>query len=153
LKELLNVLQGKSYTVGGQNRPGAIGNWTKHARSANAVPTIDDVDAWAEMWTSWWISLQPATRQGAELLRDVNAGESWADIKKGSINGFYNVMVSLSWWMCALRTDQDREKFALILQDVVWVLGKMLGDQQTTSAKRTLDEVDDPNVPESGPKR
>jgi hypothetical protein len=111
------------------------------------VPVINDVSSWAETWTAWWISLQPASRRGEALLRDVTADEAWAETKKGSINGFYNVVVTLSWWMQAIKTEQDMSIFTVMVRDVDWVLKQMLSSVPSSSKHgrddSDLDSIDD----------
>lgn len=58
-------------------------------------------------------------------------GETWAETKKGGLNGFYNVVVSLSWWMTAVKTDPERAEFDAALADALWVLNQMVDRRQS----------------------
>jgi hypothetical protein len=80
----------------------------------------------------WWFSLQPVAREGEKLLRAMDADEQWVETKKGTINGFYNVVVSLGWWLKALKTDVDRANFDSILDDVLWVANQMVRNPDGT---------------------
>jgi hypothetical protein len=132
--------QGKSLIISGKGRPAEIAAWTKNARSPSAVPNIEDVTSWGKCWMAWWISLQPASRMGAELRREIDASELWSETKKGSINGFFNVVVSLSWWMRALTTDEESSEFLTTIKDVLWVLDCMLEPNTTKRRRGTSDD-------------
>ena len=105
---------------------------------------IADVGEWAKSWRMWWVSLQPESREGEKLLQVVGSDECWAETKKGGINGFYNVVVSLGWWLVAITTDGERDEFATVLADVVWVMNHMLVSCQPVdrTAKRSHEDVE-----------
>ena len=105
---------------------------------------ISDVSEWAKSWRSWWISLQPESREGEKLLRAVGSDEHWVETSKGGINGFYNIVVSLGWWLVAIKTDCERDEFATILADVLWVLNHMIVNCQPANhtAKRSHEDVE-----------
>jgi hypothetical protein len=146
--------QGKAYTIGGKDRPSEIAKWIQHARSQAGVPTIEDVDSWRESWVRWWISLQPVTRQGEKLLRVVEADELWVETKKGTINGFYNIVVSLGWWLKALKIESDRTNFNSILDDVLWVAREMVPNlNQSTKRTRTNSVTSDSEGREKPPSK
>jgi hypothetical protein len=128
--------------INAKERPPAISHWNKCGRSASAVPKIENVEDWSRLWRIWWVSLQPQSRDGDKLLRVVTPSETWPETRKGSINGFYSIVVSLGWWMEALKSPSQQSEFSLMLADVQWVLGQMLG-LQNTSAKRPFDAIDD----------
>ena len=131
--------QGKAYSISAKGRPSEISHWTKNARSPSAVPKIKDVGNWASSWRAWWILLQPESRKGEKLLRVVESGEPWAEIKKGGINGFYTIVVSLGWWLQALEKKGERTEFAKMLNDVLWVCDCISGDDKGV-AKHARDE-------------
>jgi hypothetical protein len=143
---LTSVLQGKSLIVSGKGRPSEIAAWTKNARHPNAVPNIVDVASWRVSWRAWWISLQPASRMGEKLLREVDVGELWVETRKGSINGFFNVVVSLSWWMQALASDEETSQFLITLKDVLWVLDRMLSCDPRKHDRGASDDGDVENT-------
>ena len=105
---------------------------------------IADVAEWAKSWRTWWVSLQPESREGEKLLQVVGSDECWAETKKGGINGFYNVIVSLGWWLVAITTDGERDEFATMLADVVWVMNRMIVNCQPVdhTAKRSHEDVE-----------
>jgi hypothetical protein len=71
--------------------------------------------------------MQPDSRRGGELLRIANQGEQWVELRKGSINGFYNVVVSLRWWIQATATPLEVTEVTRMLDDAIWVVDQMLG--------------------------
>jgi hypothetical protein len=85
----------------------------------------------------WWVELQPASREREKLLRVVEDGEQWEELQKGSINGFYNVVVSLGWWVQAATTESEHIEVGRMISDAVWVVVQMLGT--THPAKRGPD--------------
>ena len=131
--------QGKANSISAKGRPSGISYWLKNAQSHSAVPRIQDVGSWANSWRVWWTGLQPGSHKGDKLLRVVEPGEPWVEVKKGGINGFYTVVVSLGWWSGALKDKGDCNEFAKMLDDVLWVSDHMIG-QGGSSAKRPLDE-------------
>jgi len=61
---------------------------------------------------------------------------SWTDLLKGGINGFFSVVVSLSWWL--KHTDDNLEalfEFETVLEDVMWVQDQMILSLQTCKRK------------------
>lgn len=75
----------------------------------------------------WWISLQPDSRGGEwPLSRDIAEGENWADLKKGGSSGFGLIVIGLNWWVRDAQSTKDQNEVASVIEDVVFVLGKML---------------------------
>jgi hypothetical protein len=70
----------------------------------------------------------------------VESAETWSEIRKGGINGFYNVVASLGWWLQATKTDQEVAEFNAMLKDVLWVSEQMI--QYSPSMKRPFDNDD-----------
>jgi hypothetical protein len=76
-----------------------------------------------------------------KTLREING--DWLSIRKGGSNGFFIIILTLSWWLNAGAgvVDADPE-FARALEDVSWVL-----DHLISSSKRVHDEeIDDRNA-------
>lgn len=73
----------------------------------------------------------------------VSTGEQWEELRKGSINGFYNIVVSLGWWIEAATTDPERAGVYHMVSDAMWVVDQMLATPRIT--KRGPD-IDDPPV-------
>jgi hypothetical protein len=68
----------------------------------------------------------------------VETGEKWEELRKGSINGFFNVVVSLVWWYAAVKTPAQRKVYGEMVDDVSWVLDWVLGDSKA-GKKRAAD--------------
>ena len=93
------------------------------------------------------MSLQPESRiqRGkTPLLRSAGIDEGWEDLMKGGINGFFNVVVSLIWWFQAVKTAPQRKVFTEMMEDVLWVLGQMIGKLQGSKKRMRLDSKDNP---------
>jgi len=83
-------------------------------------------------WKAWWLSLQPDSRvqQGSKLRRVHVTGEKWEKLSKGGINGFFNIVVSLSWWWAAVKSSAQRKVFMEMLEDVSWVQDQVISSLQ-----------------------
>lgn len=110
-------------------RPDIIGRWINSGRKA--LPVIDDLPAFVGSWKRWWGALQPKSRVqkgNGKGSRGVDDKEEWEDLRKGSINGFFNIVVSLaSWWM-ALKTAAQRKIFLEMIDEVSWAMDQMMGE-------------------------
>jgi hypothetical protein len=51
-------------------------------------------------------------------------------LRKGSINGFFNVIISLVWWYAAVKNPAQRKAHQEMVEDVAWVLDWMLDDRK-----------------------
>jgi hypothetical protein len=119
-------------------RPELIGQWISGGRRNS--PIIKDLANFSTVWKRWWAKLQPESRQGRKLLRVVNVGEEWESLEKGGINGFFNVVASLSWWVVMLNTSAERKVFAEVASDVSWVLDKMIKNLKNSREHGTAAE-------------
>ena len=83
--------------------------------------------------------MQPNSRKqgGNKLQQVVEDGENWDDLQKGSINGFFNIVVSLFWWSMAIKTANQQRVF--LVEDVSWVQDHIIAKLQP-SKKRRLDD-------------
>lgn len=61
-----------------------------------------------------------------ELQRHDVPDESWPEIMKGGGNGFFLVLISLSWWMEAAKEKTDKDDCLSVVDDVMWVLEQMV---------------------------
>jgi hypothetical protein len=120
-------------------RPEVIGRWINSGRKG--LPVIVDLPAFVASWKKWWTSLQPKSRvqKGGKWSHEVDDGEEWEDLRKGSINGFFNVVVSLASWCVALKTGAQQKLFGEVVKDVSWVMDQMI---VVGGAKRKHSEVE-----------
>jgi hypothetical protein len=125
-----------------QGRPEIIDRWISSGRKT--WPVIEDVSLFAGAWRQWWVSLQPKARvQGrGRLVRVVDRNETWEELKKGSVNGFFNVVVSLAWWYESLKTSAHRKAFMDMVDDVLWVQDQLLATLQPEKRKQTDDDME-----------
>jgi len=118
---LTSVQQGKAVTLSKVDHPDIIGRWIAGGRKA--VPAIGDLVTFATIWKKWWVSLQPSSRiqKGQKLVHVVDETEDWEELKKGSINCFFTVVISLSWWAKAVKTPGQHKALLEIVKDISWV--------------------------------
>ena len=106
--------------------------WKRKAQCCDTVdqkwrkvfPDIANIRLFAKEWVMWWVSLQPKSRCGRELLR-VDEEEKWDDLCKGGPNGFFTLVVSLGWWVAA-NDDEGKELLDEMVSDVSWVLKQII---------------------------
>ena len=73
--------------------------------------------------------MQPKSRvqqKGSKMSHVVDENEDWVELKKGSINGFFNVVVGLAMWWTAVKTGAQRRVFLEMVNDVSWALDQMM---------------------------
>jgi hypothetical protein len=91
------------------------------------------VEEFAIIFKSWWESLQPAWR----LLdtwppsRDVPPSEDWQILHREGINGWFIILMCLSWWVPKAISQKQRTVFESVKADVGWVIKKVLGSLAT----------------------
>ena len=56
----------------------------------------------------------------------MNIDKGWGELMKGSINGFFTIVVSLAWWALAVNTAAQHKVLLDMLDDVTWVLDQMV---------------------------
>jgi hypothetical protein len=138
---LISFLQTKAVMISAKDRPLAISHWSRCARNASAAPDITDIEDWARLWRVWWTGMQPASRGGEKLLRVVDAAEEWVELRKGSINGFYNVVISLGWWIQAAATAPELAEATQMVDDAIWVMDQMLGGSRAGKRSHENDDA------------
>lgn len=127
--------------ISSSGRPQVLTQWIRNGRKLENEPYIVNLEEYADEWWTWWTNLQPPSREKdakAQLCQQVGADETWDELRKGSVNGFYGIVCTLAWWMKSLKTDEDKESFSGALDDVMWVLTEMLKVSET-SQKRARD--------------
>jgi hypothetical protein len=106
-----------------------LSHWIKCGRKYDAQPSMDDYLKFSETWKAWWFELQPSSRKVGnryeELTKTVEPGEEWVELRKGSANGFFSIVLALSWWVKA-ETRDDRHELNNAVGDVLWVLERMI---------------------------
>jgi hypothetical protein len=139
--------QGKSMFLSKTERPEAIGRWINSGR--RTWQKVDDVPAFAKTWAKWWGSLQPKSRvlRGKPLQRSVDADEGWGELMKGSINGFFTVVMSLAWWWQGVKSAPQRKVWFEAVDDVRWVQDQMImklhGARKRGRDEKTTDGIEE----------
>jgi hypothetical protein len=120
-------------------RPKQVARWINYGRKYDAQPDLTkELPAFSTSWWTWWKALQPDSciGDGGKLTREAQ-GELWEEMRKGSQNGFFMVILTLAWWREAAVKANDTTGFTTALNDVSWVVDHML-----RPGKRTRDDDD-----------
>ena len=91
---------------------------------------------------AWWIALQPAWRvaDDGSFNYEVPEGEDWCTLHKGGKAGLYTVVVALSWWVRALTPEIPGFCVWKAVNDVQWVINKILKKCVSSRKKRQREE-------------
>lgn len=90
-------------------------------------PTVN-ASEFGVAWHVWWKLMQPEWRrrdQDLLLNRDVPSGETWEILARGGSNGFFLVVICLSWWFQGFQSTEPTDEFWSSVNDVTWVLNEM----------------------------
>lgn len=131
-------VQGHAANIASKSRPDVVSRWIKCGRKYDVQPKIENVPLYAAAWMSWWTELQPRSRK--DLKRSVAASENWDALQKGTVNGFFVVLLALSWWVKA-ENREDKKMLEFAMKDVFWVLETMI---LTLSQSADGAEADEP---------
>ena len=126
---MLKYIQGPSVTLSSKQRPDIVSHWIKCGRRTDPQPNISDVSKYSAAWWEWWADLQPQSRKGEDqshLRQSVEDGESWAGLRKGGVNGIFNVIAAISWWLQVVQTRNEIEDVERAIDDVLWVIGRIV---------------------------
>lgn len=99
----------------------------KQKRQLSNVPHVQAGEFGAQ-WQIWWTSMQPDWRAGGSTWpfpRVMPAEEaSWSRSfeRAGGSNGFFLVLLTLSWWAQAVGLPSNDTALNLAIKDVAWVL-------------------------------
>ena len=124
--------------------------WMKRHRRIENVPTIKATE-FAVQWHKWWAAMQPAWRLSDKiwpLLREAPATTDWSGLQYGGGNGFFLIILTLSWWAQAVQNDLSQEDFLSAVDDVHWVITQISMGFQTSEKRRNDDDE-----PEVSPKK
>lgn len=71
--------------------------------------------------------MQPAWREGESLVKTVPNDVDWEPILRGGSNGFSVVVMALSWWIDAVKSNiKDNSDLSMAVEDVKWVLSELV---------------------------
>lgn len=105
----------------------------KRHRKIKVLPPIK-LDEFPLEWCAWWLVIQPSWRQEVTNSSwppsQVTASKSdWTPLKKAGLNGFYLVMLTLSWWAWAIAKSPvpiPYTEFDVAVADAEWVLSNIV---------------------------
>src|SRR5216684_864424 len=133
-----------------KDRPGEVATWLKNGRKYGFTPTITNPTKYKVSWQKWWQGLQPKWHQldDGTLLQEVpEMGEQWESLQRGGTNGFFMIVLALSWWVGAMGGIVDDLG---LLDDVTWVVRCMTDTpampSQSIGRKRTLENEPDTSI-------
>ena len=132
-------------TLSSKGQPDAIHNWLKCHCNLDDMPDVTHfVDDFATQWEEWYMHLQPdwrldthsedASGSGISLSQDPPEDaiiSDWQDIKKGSQNGLFLLLLSLGWWGLGA-SDQGEDVlswWACAFDDLRWVLEFLVSEE------------------------
>ncbi|TDL13427.1 hypothetical protein BD410DRAFT_735403 [Rickenella mellea] len=142
-----------SHKLKTEHRPAEVKAFMKYGRDYRRDAGISDLAEYADSWRMWWQGMQPAWRKAEGLAlwplsRAYTAGsELWVDIKRAGTNGFLLVILTLVWWDLKAKSAEERRELASAKEDVLWVLGEMVGGRLFVGTKRASDDAMEMNGP------
>ena len=91
--------------------------WFKTGRNFDKQPDLaDNMDSYIEEWSKWYRGMQPQWR--TDLSRDILANADWSSLAKGGNNRLYVLVLSIGWWIFALREGDLSAECVVALEDV-----------------------------------
>lgn len=107
--------------------PQQIPDWMQCCSDLDTPPPLGRVPMFGPLWKTWWKKMQPDWCFG-----DGDSGkielrqEEWPALMKGSSNSILLLLLSLSWWLDATKTEVDKNDCLLAVKDMHWVLEQMV---------------------------
>ena len=104
------------------------------------MPVVKDVGPYSSMWKTWWSNLQQSRRQHIGVSWPLERSSDkcdWTVLMRGGCNGFFLVVMSLSWWVAAVKSKEEKAELDDVLDDVSWVLANMISSSSGSASKRT----------------
>ncbi|KAJ7170447.1 hypothetical protein C8R43DRAFT_944959 [Mycena crocata] len=127
---------GRVTTVG---RPTVFQDWFARQRqwwspmSIGTVGSVGEEGTYADVWWSWWRSIQPGERIWDEGELSCPPEADWTELRRlHGKNGFVLILAALLWWGDVVGKDDTQKKDPLAflqweraVMDVTWVLGEL----------------------------
>ena len=126
--------------------------WIKtRAYDSAHIPFVPDASAYHKGWVKWWMDCQPPWRKGSEwpLPKEQVGNTTWGKLSARGQNGFFLVVMSATWWAASLKSTDDRCLFDEAMDDMCWVLERIL---EAGLAPNAPGATKDP-IPPSGPQK
>jgi hypothetical protein len=106
-------------------------------------PKVNNQAKFGATWKLWWATMQPAWRGGKSLGTAIPTDADWKSVLRGGPNGLFMVILALSWWVCAMKPDQQDLELFKSINDVEWVLSELVStlslDKGKTGKKRPFE--------------
>ena len=140
--------------------PAQFADWFQRARP-DSVPegVMIDIDTFADECGAWWHAMQPAARGASKSERpDGLTLEDWKAVRVPTRNGFYLVLVALSWWGICLFSDPPQgpgmlKAWETMVDDVAWAVDSWTAaeaienEDRSSNGSSTVDEEDEDAPP------
>ncbi|THH18837.1 hypothetical protein EUX98_g8887 [Antrodiella citrinella] len=118
------------------HRPAEVQNWIKAHRNYEKPPDLSDcLPSFIAKFKLWYSGIQPGWRQTeednwppAQVEETEEACSDWSVLRRGGQNGFFMVIMAVSWWYSTAMLIADPDLLVqsfLIIQDIQWVLSRM----------------------------
>lgn len=104
--------------------PGLLSSWIHKCRYEQ-IPSVLDIQVFADEWVSWWNSIQPTWRCSTVPntlplpLSSAKPNEDVCVLRKYGSSGLVVVITSLVWWASARNTDACWEAAVVNLHSCV----------------------------------
>jgi len=104
--------------LGPTDRPAAVTEWIRRARSSTWRPVIKDLAAYESTFGKWWLGIQPDWRlEDGELVREHLVGD-WEPLQLPGTNGIVSVVVALFYWgLAVLEAGHGRDGWLSAVED------------------------------------
>ncbi|PIL23669.1 hypothetical protein GSI_13418 [Ganoderma sinense ZZ0214-1] len=115
LEAALKYPQGARHCLGTKFCPEEVKNWINRGQNYAKPSKIKTLAKFGDNVDAAWPLLRSAPRDDSE----------WSEVRKGSCNGIFMVLVCLSWWLHAVQDSGDVGNMADLrdaVEDVKWVL-------------------------------
>lgn len=143
-------------SIAPQKRPAEIGWWLKRHRKLASVPPLK-TSHYIGQFREWWKVLQPPNRDmsGSDWPppRDLPEDSDWSSLCRTGSNGFFIVMMALSWWAHHITSPASVVEFDSMAEDVNWAVRMMLKLVTTNSAKRSHSDLMTDDQEDQSPKK
>jgi len=116
--------------------------------TTDRIPHVSDTEVYGKQWIEWWRTCQPPWRQaqGWPLPRDEwHDKAKWGKLAARSQNGLFVVIMSTTWWAASLKPADNRRPFDEAVDDVRWVIERML---ESLSGSGTTGTIQGPSHPQ-----
>jgi len=107
--------------------------------TSDRLPHVSDTGAYGRAWIAWWTACQPSWRQqqGWPLSREQETNTNWGKLAARGQNGIFIVIMSTTWWAASLKPTDQRDTFDEAVDDIQWVIERILESLPTPAPKAT----------------